>query len=107
MSSDTNELDRTTDEYLAGINKCDCKCGIVLSETGCPMCDPYHDNSYALINNAQVKLIISQKEAEARKQQLDSLIDEEVKLYKIYHDDNKICVGIKIMADAVREKYDE
>ena len=43
---------------------------------------------------------------EARKQLLDSLIDEEIKLYNIYRDPT-ISVGIKIMADAVREKYDE
>ena len=43
---------------------------------------------------------------EARKQLLDSLIDDEVKLYNIYRDPT-ISVGIKIMADAVREKYDE
>jgi hypothetical protein len=36
---------------------------------------------------------------------LDSLIDEEVKLYNIYKDP-VISVGIKIMADAVRELYD-
>lgn len=37
---------------------------------------------------------------------LDSLIDEEVKLYNIYKDP-VISVGIKIMADKVREKYDD
>lgn len=38
---------------------------------------------------------------------LNSLIDEEVQLYKIFDDDIKMCVGIKLMADKVREKYDE
>ena len=54
----------------------------------------------------ELRKLIATKEAEARKQLLDSLIDEEIKLYNIYRDPT-ISVGIKIMADAVREKYDE
>lgn len=37
----------------------------------------------------------------------DNLIDQERKLYKVFGDDNKICTGIKIMADEVREYYEE
>lgn len=37
---------------------------------------------------------------------LDSLIDEEIELYRIHGYDSGIAVGIKLMADAIREKYD-
>jgi hypothetical protein len=38
---------------------------------------------------------------------LISLIDDEIREYKIFSDDDKICVGIKLMADNVRDKYDQ
>lgn len=36
----------------------------------------------------------------------NNLIDQEVRLYKKFSDDAMICVGIKEMADQVREYYD-
>lgn len=42
----------------------------------------------------------------ARLDMADNLIDQERKLYKVFGDDNKICTGIKIMADEVREYYE-
>ncbi len=53
-----------------------------------------------------IKAHIASEITKSKKRQLDTLIDEEVELYKIYGDDRMICVGIKIMADAVRGQYD-
>lgn len=38
---------------------------------------------------------------------LDKAIDKEVGLYKIFEDNTDICIGIKFMADKVRELYDK
>lgn len=43
---------------------------------------------------------------EAQLKMANNLIDQERKLYKIFDDDKQICVGIKEMADEVREYYD-
>jgi hypothetical protein len=55
----------------------------------------------------QFQELVEQQVFIGRKQLLDFLIDEEVRLYKMYGDDSKICVGIKVTADAVRRQYDE
>ena len=43
---------------------------------------------------------------EARLSMANKLIDQERELYELYGDDEKICVGIKKMADEVREFFD-
>ena len=44
---------------------------------------------------------------EIAKKIADKLIDKEIELYDMFSDDSNICVGIKIMADEVRELYAE
>jgi hypothetical protein len=75
------------------------------------ICDPNiyleTDKNGDTIMPEQAKRQIQELIAKARIDLLDSLIEEEVSLYEIYNNDDKICVGIKIMADGIREKYDE
>lgn len=44
---------------------------------------------------------------EVAKKIADILIDKECELYDTFGDDRKICVGIKVMADEVREFFAE
>lgn len=56
-----------------------------------------------------MKLFIQERQAvvrQAQKNMANNLIDKEIKLYNIYGDDKMICVGIKTMADEVREYYE-
>lgn len=55
------------------------------------------------------KLILQDRKAwgeQVQKNMADNLINQERTLYKIFDDDISICVGIKKMADEVREYYD-
>lgn len=54
----------------------------------------------------EFQALLHQERSRARIKIADKLIDREIKLYKIYGDDEKLCVGIKIMADEVRELYE-
>ena len=59
-------------------------------------------------DEAEAIQAIIQQEADRRVVEvLDRLIGDEIKCCEIYGDDDKLCVGIKLMADRVREKYDE
>lgn len=56
-----------------------------------------------------MQLILADREkaaVEARSMLIDSLIDDERACYEIYGEDKNLCVGVKLMADRVREKYD-
>ena len=55
---------------------------------------------------AQLTSLIEDEKRKAEKNMASNLIDQEKVLYKIFDDDNKICVGIKKMADEVREYFD-
>ena len=51
--------------------------------------------------------LIKEQVAGAKKQMANNLIDQEIRLHKIYADDPNICVGVKLMADEVREYFDD
>lgn len=55
---------------------------------------------------ADLEALINQTKQETLDAIANNLIDQEKRLYETYSDDNKICVGIKIMADEVREYYE-
>ena len=68
--------------------------------------DEYHQSE--LIEDI-VQLILQDRKAwgeQVQKNMADNLINQERTLYKIFDDDISICVGIKRMADEVREYYD-
>lgn len=82
---------------------------ILAREINSMICDWNAPSQLAVDMDATCKRIayyVAQKVIGARKDMADSLIDEERKLYEIYADNSDICVGIKIMADKVRESYD-
>ena len=73
-----------------------------------PCDEPSDEIEYTFDEAKQlITSLIKELVAEAKKQMANNLIDQEIRLHKIYADDPNICVGVKLMADEVREYFDD